>query len=427
MSVAPNTEVPLWLLWAEALSVALSVAGIALHYNLRTLNRRRVKHAVVRFFVAAARENRLTRIRNAFASVERGLRTVYGHKVWRIVLISFLLSFFYFGAAFLASGAARVDWQRVRNIKANLEQTAQPVLYAVPAALRERATDINPCDEMTVCTYKYDDPEAQQIRAQITEFEQAYPRLLASSPEHTTLTMLTIWEGTYVEGTSFLVIFTLILLNILLDLVGVLLALKVTLLLSKKNSLFTMICLGILCTGVVLILGCISLYTYGMIDKGDSWGAASVIGFGIGLLVVLVGILELGVRSNSKPFDWFMRGLAVPTMIIAVFLMRSSWAHFVAFRVPSIVWDRPVGLFFYLVGLGTVFPSLVCAIFVIVLVLIGAFARTLLTPTVIYLRTVLRMPTPLLITLSAAPAILVSATIKLWPDLPRMLGHHMVR
>ena len=137
------------------MSVALSVAGIALHYNLRTLNRRRVKHAVVRFFVAAARENRLTRIQNAFASVEKGLRTVYGHKVWRVVLISFLLSVLYFCAAFLASDAARVDWQHIRTIKANLERTAQPDLYQVPKASLERATDINvnQCDGMSVCTY----------------------------------------------------------------------------------------------------------------------------------------------------------------------------------------------------------------------------------------------------------------------------------
>jgi hypothetical protein len=87
-----SIAVPLWLLWARVACVLLSLVGVAIHYNLRVKGRRKAKHAVVRFFVTAARENRLNQIRQAAVIVEQGMRWVYGSSLWRVIPISLSLS-----------------------------------------------------------------------------------------------------------------------------------------------------------------------------------------------------------------------------------------------------------------------------------------------------------------------------------------------
>ena len=83
---------------------------------------------------------------------------------------------------------------------------------------------------------------------------------------------------------------------------------------------------------------------------------------------------------------------------------------------------HPLDGFFYVAALAAVLPTVVGILCVVLLVTAGAFARTLLGPTMLYLRTVLRMPYPVLITLMAGPAAIAQALVSSWGELRRMLG-----
>src|SRR4029077_17873913 len=88
--------VPVWLLWAQALSILISVVGAVVHYNLRTTQARKVKHALKRLFIAAARENNLARMRRGCKVVESVIYRISDGSWFRIGFLSACLTVSYF-------------------------------------------------------------------------------------------------------------------------------------------------------------------------------------------------------------------------------------------------------------------------------------------------------------------------------------------
>jgi hypothetical protein len=436
--VADTTvAVPLWLLWSRTFCCVLSVAGLALHYNLRVCDRRKVKRAIVTFFVAVARANRLKRLSRAAAVVERGMRAIYGYRTWRIVIISFFLSGFYIIAAFLASGGFFLNWKSARTLKAQLEMKAEPVLYRMSAGERLRALrmDCYGFGESRTCYYPYNDPSAIATRKRASIFEDAYRQLVAREPKHAQLTILTMWDGTYLHADyrdSDLYFFqgvSLFCLNILLDLSGVLLLLSVAGRLSRSLSLGRMIRLVLIALVGSTALAFLSLYAYWLVESGDAWGAAAVLGFPIGALMILSALLLMAsgrARTLIMPHEPLPNiFLTAPGVILmGSFLVGSSLPHLLRPHLVTINLGDPGTVFYYLLAAGTVLPTFIGTSLVLTVVLLGVFARALLFPTLIYLRTVLRTPAPLLVTLASAPAVLLQTLVSNWPDIHKMLHLH---
>jgi hypothetical protein len=141
--------VPLWLLWARAILGALSLAGFAVHYNLRVRHRRTIertiKRSIVRLFVTLARANRLERLSTAGTIIERGMRFIYGNRIRRIVAIGSSMSVLYIGLAFWISGGSAFNWSEARSRKSQLEIAADPILHNTPPEDISWATEKQPC------------------------------------------------------------------------------------------------------------------------------------------------------------------------------------------------------------------------------------------------------------------------------------------
>ena len=137
--VSTAGPIPLWLLWIRALCFVVSIVGLAIHYNLAAHDRLTVKHSIVRFFVAIARENPLKRLNRAAAAVESGMRRIYGYRARRVVAISCSLSILYFIVVFALCGGDSVGWRSIQEQQATLERAADPYLYDLPAETRTHA------------------------------------------------------------------------------------------------------------------------------------------------------------------------------------------------------------------------------------------------------------------------------------------------
>jgi hypothetical protein len=406
------------------------LAGFAIHYNLRVRDRRRVKRAIVTFFVAVARANRLERLATAAAAVNSGMRAIYGNSVKRIVAISFSLSILYFVSAFVISGGLSSNWQRVKDLKTRIEIAADPVLYSKPAS-RSRAQEqvCHVRGERAVCQDKYNDAEAVDIRARILAFGAKYRALIAKEPAHTELVMLTLWDGTYL-GRSWLAAISPLCFNILLDLTGVVLVMHIAGRLSAERRLSRMIPLALVVLVGSVMLSSLSVYSYGLVDRGDVWGLVAVLGFPLGALIAVtaaVGFIAASADSLAKGGErnwvgWlFTAALSLGMVVLGLGIALDSWGHLSRPQLPTIQMNQPATWFFYLIAAGTVLPTLIGSAFVLAVVLFGTFARALLFPTLTYVRTVLRMPAPLLVTLTAAPAVVFQTLVSTWSDIFRML------
>jgi hypothetical protein len=434
-----SLPVPLWLLWTRAIFVAISVAGIAVHYNLRLRGRRKVRHAVARFFVHAARENRLGRVRMAASIVESGMKKVYGPRPLRIILISLSLSMIYLLVAFLVSGGVTYDWRHAYTSKARLEWAADRVLYATPVLERERATSqaCMPAGQGGfVCKDRFTDPQASATRARLGAFPARYRDLVSRSPDRAAVTMLTLWQGTYVDNAADRLIarLSLVGLNVLVDLAGVLLVFQALRRLSESASLLSMIGLAaiVLSLSGTLVFG--TIYAYQLVANGDEMGIAAILGFLLSLasllfaLVVFLGTWleahETNDEDKKRPKMWtgVLVGAAALSFTIGIAILWMPHIVSVSISTPASALNKPLEAFFGLVALGSIFPTLVGTVCIVVLVVAGAFARVLLFPTLIYLRTALRMPGPLMVTLTAAPAVVAQAMVSTWSELCRMLG-----
>jgi hypothetical protein len=417
--------VPLWLLWARALCGALSTAAFVIHYNLRVRDRRKVKRAIVTFYVAVARANRLARLSAAAAAVEAGMRAIYGRRIRRLAAISFSISILYFIGAFLISGGLSFDWKSARALKTRLEMLADPTLHSMPPAELSRATE-HECSEFG-CSYNNDDPAAVATRERISRFEEAYRGLVAKQPARTELTMLTLWEGTYVSRGDPVPAVSLFCFNVLLDLSGVLLVMRVAGQLSKRLPLLHMIPIALLAVAGSLFLASLSVYSYGLVDRGDVWGAAAVLGVPLGAMILLLFIslsvwMVVEKVRGDEDASWVAALVCLGgSFLVGLPLLTDAWSHLSPPRPPPIQLGERATWFFYLIAAGTVLPTLIGTAFVVGVVLFGASARALLFPTLIYVRTVLRVPAPLLVTLTAAPAVVFQTLVSTWPEIHKML------
>lgn len=424
----PLIQVPLWLLWGRTLCGALSIAGFVIHYNLRVRNRRKVKRTIVRFFVAVVRANRLARLSTAAAAVETGMRAIYGHRILRIAAISFLLSILYFVGAFFISGASLIDWKGVRILKARLEQTVDPILYSMPEAERQRVQEQEctsyPADgtAIVVCFDKYLDAAAVATRTRISDFRARYHRLIGKESAHTALTMLTLWEGTYLERDAPLPAISLFSLNIILDLSGVLLVMNVAGQLSKRSSLLRMLPPALISVVGSIVLASLSVFSYGLVDRGDVWGAGVVLG--VLTCTLMIWMMVKGFREDPFEDSFLALALGMIGFVVGFAMLIVGWSQLSRPYLPVIHFGEQATWFFYLIAVGVVLPTLIGTVFVLAVVLFGASARTLLFPTLIYVRTVLRLPTPLLVTLTAAPFVVFQTLVSIWPDIHKMLGLH---
>jgi hypothetical protein len=429
-----TVPVPLWLLWTRIACVVLSLVGIAVHYNLRVKGRLRAKHAVVRFFVKAARESRLDRIRLAAAIATKAMQSVYGANLGRIVPISLSLSAVYLLGAFFWSGGSSYDWNGARSAKQALEKSADPTLFATPRSevQRARTMDCVGDEHGAVCTPHFTDPQAEQTRTRLDRFPARYRALVAASPQKTAITMLTLWDGTYADipFDRLVARASLILFGVLVDLLGVFLVFQALGRLSKSTSFFGMITLGVMTVFCSSALMYGTLYAYELVSNGDEMGIAAVLAALFAPLILLFGIALLCATSSSESRDDLFITIALKiiaplgALVCAGMLGYFAWDHLVRIHIgaDALAINRPPSAFFGLVALGTVLPTLMGAVCVVVAA--GAFARALLYPTMVYVRTALRLPTPLIITLTGAPIAVAQALISGWSDLCRMLGVH---
>ena len=216
----------------------------------------------------------------------------------------------------------------------------------------------------------------------------------------------------------------------LLDLTGILLVMDIAKRLSVTSSLLRIIKLGMLLMIASITLVCLSVYAYGLVDRGDIWAIAAVLGMPLAVYLVFASAAMMLGYADSDFMDdaeglasgarFFIRfgGLIFGLASLAFVLL--CWSHFEAPRIPSIEKVEPLSYFFYLIALATVLPSVISSSFVIAVVLLGAVAWVLFWPILIYVRTVLRLPTPLLITLTAAPFVITQALVSGWDDFHRM-------
>jgi len=340
----------------------------------------------------------------------------------------------YFASAFVISGGFTFDWHRVKDLKTRIEIAADPVLYSKSASERSRAQEqlCISTSESEVCRDKYNDAEAVDIRARLDAFGARYRALVAKERAHTELAMLTLWEGTYL-GRSWLAVVSLLSFNILLDLTGVVLVMHIAGRLSVKLPLSRMILLALVVLVGSVMLSILSVYSYGLVDKGDVWGLAAVLGLPLGAFFVVISASLVTVAAadwlaSRGKRDWRAAMYGGVALLggsgFGLGIVLGSWSHLSRPQMPAIQIDQPATWFFYLIAAGTVLPTLIGSAFVLGVVLFGAFARALLFPTLTYVRTVLRMPAPLLVTLTAAPAVVFQSLVSTWSDICRMLHLH---
>jgi hypothetical protein len=401
----------------------LSIAGLAVHYNLRVRDRRKIKRGIVRFFVAVARANRLKRLCTAAGAVEAGMRAIYGHQIRRIVAISFSVSILYGIFAFIISDGLLIDWKATNALKEKLEIAADPVLYETPANERSRTK------EQVICGYtpqglfclddRHSEAAAVATRRRIGRFDATYRGLIAKERAHTALTMLKVLEGTHLASWIPFPAVSLLCFNILLDLSGVLLVIKVARQLSNTPSLLRMTPLALTAVVVSAILASLSVYSYELVDSGDVWGVAAVAGVPIGATLVLAaGMLIVWAARELRRDNYRWRVVFAAPLLVTLLslvgykILAACWHHhFARPHLPAVQLSERADWFFYLIAAGAVLPTWIGTAFVLAVVLFGAFARALLFPTQVYVRTVLRLPTPVMVTLTAAPAALTQMLV----------------
>ena len=420
--------VPVWLLWAQALCILISVVGAIVHYNLRTTQARKVKHALKRLFVAAARENNLERMRRGCKVVESAIYRVSDGSWARIGFLSACLTVFYFFVSFVVSGGFSVDWRGIAAAKARIEREAEPTLYQKTPAQVERARKQN-CKEIrenvTVCTPAFDDAEARDIRDRIDKFEKAYPHLVSASRDHTVVTMLTLWKGTYLDESDRFPLLLFLGLNIVIDLMGLIITVRVASALAAKSSALRTISMGFIIVLAGITLPAASIASYEAADGGDFWGAAGGLEFIAGLLL-LAGIVFV-VRTVGLDFDsgkdalWFLWGMA-GGLLMAANLVVYGLGHLTVLHIPALHLRPSVGWFFYLIAFASVVPTVLSIGAVLCVMMMGSLTKLLMPMSMGYLKAVWRMPAPILITLTAAPAAVVTSLVSFWPNLHRMFG-----
>jgi hypothetical protein len=431
MSAADAFPVPVWLLWVRTVCLALSIAGTAVYYGKLDFKRRmRVKHSVLRFFIRAARENRLERVRSAAGAVAGVVKRVYGREFFGIVVVSTMLSLLYLVAALALCGAVSYDWVGLRAEKARIERQVDPLLFATPEAKRREALE-ETCpvgDHFALpCSFTYSGPQMDQIRAHLSTFDSRYRHAVIAHRQHTEIWILTLQMGTLDGGRGWQAL-SLLILNVVLDICGAYLVMGTLMALTDAQSLIRMMRLALVSVVVGALLVTMSVSGYHLVSNGHLYGAYAVLAVPLSLLMLgsgIGGVVEIA-KSNRTVVRKVLSvaGAALLTVVVTggVLLFALVPLSDVPIARPAFDIHHPLDGFFYIVAVAAILPTAVGLLCVVLLVAAGTFARTLLGPTMLYLRTVLRMPYPVLITLTAAPAAIAQALVSSWGELHRMLG-----
>jgi hypothetical protein len=357
--------------------------------------------------------------------------------------ISSSLTLVYLFAAFVGTGGLTYDWQRIRVLKTELEKKADPALYGLPRVELDHATE-QWCTQGG-CTFRNVDPDAISLRARMRQFAKSYRRLVRENPERVPLSIVTAWDRTYVdhypgmgEAPPFL---SFVFMNVIIDFVGVLFLVSILHLLTAARTLLFMLVLAAAaftgCFGLVFT----SLYSYQLISHGDEAGINAVLTVPLWLMFWALAISYswfwwTGVRHAEpeknrladKAWKVVSAVIANIMLVLAIFgtpkILTEAWSHLNNIKeiVPNLPFRTPVDSYFYVVSLLSTLPIIAGVVCIATLVTAATFARTLLAPTLVYLRTVLRVPAPLLISITATPAAIVQAIVTCWPDIHRMMG-----